>query len=58
MFRNKTGVALRDLLESKGEDGAQIIVREALKGKKLSMKISLLKKFGKPVRPLLGSPWM
>lgn len=36
MFRNKTGMALRDLLEAQGEDNAQIIVREALASNKLS----------------------
>jgi len=36
MFRNKTGVALRDLLESKGENNAQVIVKEALNSKKMA----------------------
>lgn len=35
MFRDKTGTAMRDLVESKGVLGAVMVVRETLKSKKL-----------------------
>jgi len=34
-FQNRTGTALKDLLEAKGEDGAQVVISKAIESKKL-----------------------